>query len=130
MPPPQEDSLSLSRLARVALIALALTACQTVGGENQPKRFSTAVDRVVVTPSSKVMVVYVGAYNCPYCLSWESAKDSVIARLRAKGVEYREAVSPSYIEVMWWTALPPSVIGGKLTSSKKPTQRGRPWKRW
>lgn len=88
--------VSLSRFACAALVTLVLTACQTVGGETQPKRFSTAVDQVAVTPSSKITVVYVGAYNCPYCLSWESAKDSVIARLRAKGVEYREAVSPSY----------------------------------
>lgn len=88
--------MSFFRLARVALIALALTACQTVGGGNQPKRFSTAVDQVAMTPSSRITVVYVGAYNCPYCLSWEAAKDSVIVRLHAKGVEYREAVSPSY----------------------------------
>jgi hypothetical protein len=33
-------------------------------------------------------------------------------------------------EVMWWTALPPSGIGGKLMPSKKPAQRGRRWERW
>ena len=84
------------RLTSVALLAFMLSACQIVGGENQPRRFTAEINKVVVSPMSKITVVYVGAYDCPYCRSWESAKSSVIERLRAKGVDYREAVSPGY----------------------------------
>ena len=37
-----------------------------------------------------------------------------------------EVIETLRFELMWWTALPPSGIGGKLMPSKKPAQGGRP----
>ena len=88
----------LRRLVASVVVLLAVAACQTVGGQGRPRQFDTSVEKVNLTPASKIMLVYVGANNCPYCRDWESVKDGVVTRLQAKGVEYRESISPSFAD--------------------------------
>jgi len=115
----------LRRLICFVIVGLALGACQTVGGEKRARQFETTVDKLDVSPSSTIMVVYVGANNCPYCRDWESMKDGVVKRLQASGVEYREAISPMYSDTSspyYW----PDDIKWITTENAAYVRRGTP----
>jgi len=83
-------------LALVAVGALALGACDPVGGKDHPRNFEASAEQAGVRPDSRILMVYVGATNCGDCRAWEAGKTATVERLNASGVEYREAISPSY----------------------------------
>lgn len=80
----------------LAFAVLALGACEPVGGQDHPRQFEISADQVTVSPDSRIMLVYIGATNCSDCRVWEAGKAATVERLHAKGVEYRETISPKY----------------------------------
>ena len=92
--------MTLRHRILLAFAVLALGACDpvggTVGGKDHPWQFETAADQVSVSPDSRILLVYVGASNCGECRAWEAGKAATVERLHAKGVEYRETISPKF----------------------------------
>lgn len=78
------------------LSLLILVACQTPGGDF-PHRYIADEASYTVTDSSEILIVYVGAQDCPPCLTFKARRYPVwIKSAEYKHVIYRELSFPSY----------------------------------
>lgn len=78
------------------LSLLVLVACQSTG-DKFPQRYTADEANYSVTNSSEILIVYIGAMNCPPCLRFKARDYPVWIRSEAyKHVQYRELNFPHF----------------------------------
>lgn len=78
------------------LSLLLLVACQSAG-DQFPQRYAADETSYSVTPSSDILVVYVGARNCPPCLRYKARDYPLWIVSEEYGqVQYRELDFPRF----------------------------------
>lgn len=84
------------KLAIAGLFLLVLTACQAFTGKF-PQRHTAAETSYEVTEASDILVVYIGAANCPPCFTYKLRDYPVwVETQEYKHVRYRELNFPQF----------------------------------
>ncbi|MDJ0945587.1 MAG: hypothetical protein QNJ30_19135 [Kiloniellales bacterium] len=84
------------KLAIAALLLLVLAACQAFTGKF-PQRYRADEASYAVTGASEILVVYIGAANCPPCYTYKARDYPVWARSQEYAhVRYRELRFPLF----------------------------------
>ncbi len=80
----------------VATVLLVLTACQAFTGKF-PQRHTADEANFEVSSSSEILVVYIGAANCPPCATYKARDYPVwIRTAEYRFVRYRELMFPLF----------------------------------
>ena len=84
------------KLAIAGTVLLLLTACQAVSGKF-PQRHTADEASYEVSASSEILVVYIGAANCPPCTTYKVRDYPVwIQTAEYRIVRYRELMFPLF----------------------------------
>lgn len=76
-------------------------------GEADKRKIDIATDGIKLSRQSRILLVYIGSWDCPPCLAWKrNVKPEWVSSPEFAQIDYREVETPSFKEPLYEPSWP------------------------